>query len=263
MGIRVVMLTGDHQKTADAIGKQAGVDTVFAGLLPGDKEEKLRNLSAEGRVAMVGDGINDAPALTRADLGIAIGAGTDVAIEAADVVLVRSRMADLPAAVRLGRRVLTNIRENLFWAFFYNAVGIPLAAGVWIPLFGWELEPMFGAAAMSLSSFCVVTNALRLNLGSLYDSKHDHKRKPKKVKAKKTACCEVVLPVDKTISIKGMMCGHCEGRVRTALEAIDGVEVLEVSNLKGIALVKASPAVTEGALRAAVEKAGYEVTAVC
>ncbi|MBQ8324190.1 MAG: heavy metal translocating P-type ATPase [Clostridia bacterium] len=257
MGVRVVMLTGDHQKTADAIGRQAGVDTVYAGLLPGDKEEKLRHLAAEGKVAMVGDGINDAPALTRADLGIAIGAGTDVAIEAADVVLVRSHMADLPAAVRLGRRVLTNIRENLFWAFFYNAVGIPLAAGVWIPLFGWELEPMFGAAAMSLSSFCVVTNALRLNFGSLYDPKHDHKRKPKKGKAKKTACCEVVLPAEKTISIEGMMCGHCEGRVRTALEGLEGVEVLEVSNLKGIARVKVSPAVTDGALRTAVEKAGY------
>ena len=263
MGIRVVMLTGDHQKTADAIGKQAGVDTVFAGLLPGDKEEKLRSLAAEGKVAMVGDGINDAPALTRADLGIAIGAGTDVAIEAADVVLVRSRMADLPASIRLGRRVLTNIRENLFWAFFYNAVGIPLAAGVWIPLFGWELEPMFGAAAMSLSSFCVVTNALRLNLGSLYDPKHDHKRKSKKKKTKNAPCCEVAVPVEKTISIEGMMCGHCEGRVRNFLESLEGVEVLEVSNLKGIALVKISPAVTDSTLRAAVEKAGYQVTSIC
>ena len=262
MGIRVVMLTGDNQKTAEVIAEQAGIRELHAGLLPGGKEEILRTLSEEGRTAMVGDGINDAPALTRADLGVAIGAGTDIAVEAADVVLVRSRMADLPAAIRLGRRVLKNIRENLFWAFFYNAVGIPLAAGAWIPLFGWEMEPMFGAAAMSLSSFCVVTNALRLNFGSLYDPRRDKKRKIKKPSKKASPCCEVAISAEKTLTIKGMMCGHCEARVRTALEGMQGVEVSEVSNLKGIARVKVSPAVTDVSLKTAVEKAGYEATEI-
>lgn len=256
MGIRVVMLTGDNQKTAMAVAAQAGVDEVHAELLPADKEALLRNLSAQGKTAMVGDGINDAPALTRADLGIAIGAGTDIAIDAADVVLVGNDLRDLPALIRLGRRVLRNIRQNLFWAFIYNIIGIPLAAGVWIPLFGWELEPMFGAAAMSLSSFCVVTNALRLNFGSLYDAKHDKKKKTAPVKKQPTEA------VQKTLLIKGMMCAHCEMRVRTALEGLRGVTVHEVSNLHERAVISVTPDVTDEMLVKAVADAGYEVVSI-
>ncbi len=206
MGIRVVMLTGDNERTANAIGKQAGVDEVIAGVLPEGKESVIRALKRKGRVAMVGDGINDAPALTRADIGIAIGAGTDIAIDAADVVLMKSRLSDVPAAIRLSRATLRNIHENLFWAFFYNAIGIPLAAGVWIPLLGWKLNPMFGAAAMSLSSFCVVTNALRLNLFKMYDASRD-----KKIKIHKK---QEETEMKKTMKIEGMMCGHCEARVK-------------------------------------------------
>ena len=263
MGIRVVMLTGDNKKTAAAIGAQAGIGDIYAELLPGDKEQRLKELLAEGKTAMAGDGINDAPALTRADLGIAIGAGTDVAIEAADLVLVSDGLPGLPGAVRLGRRVLRTIRQNLFWAFFYNAIGIPLAAGVWIPLLGWEMDPMFGAAAMSLSSFCVVSNALRLNTGSLYDARHDHKRKAKK-RTTKAVCTEKTcdLPARLILRIDGMMCGHCEGRVRTCLEALDGVNVEEVSNLKGIAIITSSPSVTEEELRRAIQKQGYTLTGV-
>ncbi len=257
MGLRVVMLSGDNQKTADAIGRQAGVSEVIAELLPNGKEEKLRILATEGKVAMVGDGINDAPALTRADLGIAIGAGTDVAIDAADVVLMKSALRDLPAVFRLGRRVLRNIRQNLFWAFFYNAVGIPLAAGVWIPLTGWQLQPMFGAAAMSLSSFCVVTNALRLNLGSLYDARHDHKKASKHKSNTKQKGNKTMKTV--TIHIEGMMCAHCEQHVRKALESIDGVSVQSVSHLQGTAVVSIPGSVSPDALRQAVTDAGYEV----
>ena len=223
MGIRVVMLTGDNEQTANAIGKQAGVDEVIAGVLPDGKEAVIRKLKKQGRVAMVGDGINDAPALTRADMGIAIGAGSDVAIDAADVVLMKSRLIDVPAAVRLSRATLTNIHENLFWAFFYNVIGIPLAAGLWYPLLGWKLNPMFGAAAMSLSSFCVVTNALRLNLCRVYDPKHDRKATPdRKNKANKPNESEEK-SMTKTMNIEGMMCGHCEARVKKALEALDAV----------------------------------------
>ncbi len=256
MGIRVVMLTGDNQKTARAIASQAGIDEVHAELLPAGKEEMLRKLSAQGKTAMVGDGINDAPALTRADLGIAIGAGTDIAIDAADVVLVGNDLRDLPAVIRLGRRVLRNIKQNLFWAFIYNIIGIPLAAGVWIPLFGWELEPMFGAAAMSLSSFCVVTNALRLNLGSLYDTKHDKKKKPA------VPAAEPVQTVQQTVLIQGMMCAHCEMRVRTALEGLQGVTVHEVSNLHERAVISVTPDVTHDAIEKAIRDAGYEVVSI-
>ncbi len=257
MGLRVVMLSGDNQKTADAIGRQAGVSEVIAELLPNGKEEKLRRLAEEGKVAMIGDGINDAPALTRADLGIAIGAGTDVAIDAADVVLMKSALRDLPAVFRLGRRVLRNIRQNLFWAFFYNAVGIPLAAGVWIPLTGWQLQPMFGAAAMSLSSFCVVTNALRLNLGSVYDAKHDRKKASKHKPNTKQKGNKTMKTI--TIHIEGMMCPHCEQHVRKALEGIDGVSVQSVSHAQGTAVVSAPDSVSPDALRQAVADAGYEV----
>lgn len=231
MGIRVVMITGDNEKTANAIGKQAGVDEVIAGVLPDGKEAAVRKLKKTGKVAMVGDGINDAPALTCADIGIAIGTGTDIAIDAADVVLMKSKLTDVPAAIRLSRATLINIRQNLFWAFIYNVIGIPLAAGLWIPLFGWELNPMFGAAAMSLSSFCVVTNALRLNLIDVHNPKRDKKikQKIKPVQEDKT--------MKKTIRIDGMMCGHCEATVKKALEAIDGVELAEVSHEKGEAVV--------------------------
>ena len=253
MGIRVVMLTGDNEKTARAIGRLAGVDEVIAGVLPEGKESVIRRLQAQGKVAMVGDGINDAPALTRADIGIAIGAGTDVAIDAADVVLMKSRLSDVPAAIRLSRATLRNIHENLFWAFFYNVIGIPLAAGVWIPLFGWTLNPMFGAAAMSLSSFCVVSNALRLNLFKLHDAGKDKKiNRHSKHKEETTMV--------KTMKIEGMMCGHCEAAVKKALEAIDGVASAEVSHTAGTAVVTLSKPVENAALRKAVEDKDYTVT---
>ena len=253
MGIRVVMLTGDNEKTARAIGRLAGVDEVIAGVLPEGKESVIRRLQAQGRVAMVGDGINDAPALTRADIGVAIGAGTDVAIDAADVVLMKSRLSDVPAAIRLSRATLRNIHENLFWAFFYNVIGIPLAAGVWIPLFGWTLNPMFGAAAMSLSSFCVVSNALRLNLFKLHDAGKDKKiNRHSKHKEETTMV--------KTMKIEGMMCGHCEAAVKKALEAIDGVVSAEVSHTDGTAVVTLSKPVENAALRKAVEDKDYTVT---
>ena len=253
MGIRVVMLTGDNEKTARAIGRLAGVDEVIAGVLPEGKESVIRRLQAQGKVAMVGDGINDAPALTRADIGVAIGAGTDVAIDAADVVLMKSRLSDVSAAIRLSRATLRNIHENLFWAFFYNVIGIPLAAGVWIPLFGWTLNPMFGAAAMSLSSFCVVSNALRLNLFKLHDAGKDKKiNRHSKHKEETTMV--------KTMKIEGMMCGHCEAAVKKALEAIDGVASAEVSHTDGTAVVTLSKPVENAALRKAVEDKDYTVT---
>lgn len=257
MGIRVVMLTGDNERTAQAIGKQAGVDEVIAGVLPDGKERVVRELQKRGRVAMVGDGINDAPALTRADVGIAIGAGTDVAIDAADVVLVKSRLTDVPAAIRLSRRTLKNIAENLFWAFFYNVVGIPLAAGVWIPLTGWEMNPMFGAAAMSLSSFCVVMNALRLNLVNVHDGKRDKKRKTLKTAENITEKENDKMTV--TMKIEGMMCGHCEARVKKALEKIDGVTLAEVSHEKGTAVVTLGKEIPFETLKAAVEEQDYKV----
>ena len=248
MGVRVVMLTGDNQRTADAIGKAAGVDEVIAGVLPEGKEQVIRDLKKKGKTAMVGDGINDAPALTRADLGIAIGAGADVAIDAADVVLMNSRLTDVAAAIRLSRATLRNIHENLFWAFFYNTIGIPLAAGAFISLFGWTLNPMFGAAAMSLSSFCVVSNALRLNFFDLYSAKRDKKIKIKERKA-----------MEKTLKIEGMMCMHCSGRVQKALEAIDGVESAIVSHETGTAVLTLTKAVDDAVLKKAVTDAGYEV----
>ena len=247
MGIHVVMLTGDNERTAKAIGRQAGVDEVIAGVLPEGKESVIRNLKKKGKVAMVGDGINDAPALTRADMGIAIGAGTDIAIDAADVVLMKSRLSDVPAAIRLSRATLRNIHENLFWAFFYNVIGIPLAAGVWIPLFGWKLNPMFGAAAMSLSSFCVVTNALRLNLFKMHDASKD-----KKIKAKADHKKEETT-MTKTMKIEGMMCGHCEAAVKKALEAVAGVEAAEVSHEAGTAVVTLTAEVADDVLKNAVE----------
>ena len=252
MGIHVVMLTGDNEMTAKAIGAQAGVDEVIAGVLPEGKEAVIRSLKAKGKVAMVGDGINDAPALTRADIGIAIGAGTDVAIDAADVVLMKSRLTDVAAAIRLSRATLRNIHQNLFWAFFYNAIGIPLAAGLWIPVFGWELNPMFGAAAMSLSSFCVVTNALRLNLFSVYNSDKDKKIKPRKE--------ETIM--EKTISIEGMMCPHCSGRVKEALEANEAIADAVVSHETGTAVVTLVAEISDEALTQIVVDAGYKVTGV-
>ena len=254
MGIHVVMLTGDNERTAKAIGRQAGVDEVIAGVLPEGKESVIRNLKKKGKVAMVGDGINDAPALTRADMGIAIGAGTDIAIDAADVVLMKSRLSDVPAAIRLSRATLRNIHENLFWAFFYNVIGIPLAAGVWIPLFGWKLNPMFGAAAMSLSSFCVVTNALRLNLFKMHDASKD-----KKIKAKADHKKEETT-MTKTMKIEGMMCGHCEAAVKKALEAVAGVEAAEVSHEAGTAVVTLTAEVADDVLKNAVEAKDYKVT---
>ena len=254
MGIHVVMLTGDNERTAKAIGRQAGVDEVIAGVLPEGKESVIRNLKKKGKVAMVGDGINDAPALTRADMGIAIGAGTDIAIDAADVVLMKSRLSDVPAAIRLSRATLRNIHENLFWAFFYNVIGIPLAAGVWIPLFGWKLNPMFGAAAMSLSSFCVVTNALRLNLFKMHDAGKD-----KKIKAKADHKKEETT-MTKTMKIEGMMCGHCEAAVKKALEAVAGVEAAEVSHEAGTAVVTLTAEVADDVLKNAVEAKDYKVT---
>ena len=262
MGIRVVMLTGDNEQTAGAIGKQAGVDEVIAGVLPDGKEAVIRKLKKQGRVAMVGDGINDAPALTRADMGIAIGAGSDVAIDAADVVLMKSRLIDVPAAVRLSRATLTNIHENLFWAFFYNVIGIPLAAGLWYPLLGWKLNPMFGAAAMSLSSFCVVTNALRLNLCRVYDPKHDRKATPdRKNKTDKPNESEEKL-MTKTMNIEGMMCGHCEARVKKALEALDAVSEAAVSHESGTAVVTLSSDISDEKLKETVEAEDYKVTSI-
>ncbi len=256
MGIRVVMLTGDNEKTAAAIGTQAGVDEVIAGVLPDGKEQAVRTLSEQGRVLMVGDGINDAPALTRADIGMAIGAGADVAVDAADVVLMKSSLKDAAAAIRLSRAALRNIHQNLFWAFFYNIIGIPLAAGVWIHAFGWQLNPMFAAAAMSLSSFCVVTNALRLNLFNPYDG-----RKDKKVKTKMST---VTQNLTKTLKIEGMMCGHCEAHVKKAIEAMEGVEAAEVSHEKGTAVVHiiGGAVITDEALKKAVEEEGYTVIAI-
>ncbi len=258
MGIRVVMLTGDNERTAKAIGAQAGVREVIAGVLPDGKESAIRALKEQGKVAMVGDGINDAPALTRADIGIAIGAGTDIAIDAADVVLMKSRLSDVPAAIRLSRATLRNIHENLFWAFFYNVIGIPLAAGVWYPLFGLKLNPMFGAAAMSLSSFCVVTNALRLNLFAMYDASRDKKRKQKKTKN----ALKEEKAMTKTMKIEGMMCGHCEARVKKTLEAIPGVAQAEVSHETGTAVVTLHEAVADEALKKAVEEQDYKVTEI-
>ena len=272
MGIHVVMLTGDNERTAQAIGRLAGVDEVAAGVLPEGKESVIRSLKEMGRTAMVGDGINDAPALTRADTGIAIGAGTDIAIDAADVVLMKSELRDVPAAIRLSRATLRNIHENLFWAFFYNVIGIPLAAGVYIDLLGWQLNPMFGAAAMSLSSFCVVTNALRLNWCKVYDSKRD-----RKIKSKYAMSVSVLrgvqqdtdavnhkedMTMEKTMKIEGMMCGHCEATVKKALEALDGVSEAIVSHEKGTAIVKLNTDVADDVLKETVEAKDYKVTEV-
>lgn len=276
MGIHVVMLTGDNERTARAIGRQAGVDEVIAGVLPEGKENVIRKLKEKGRVAMVGDGINDAPALTRADIGIAIGAGTDIAIDAADVVLMKSRLSDVPAAIRLSRATLRNIHENLFWAFIYNIVGIPLAAGLWIPIFGWQLNPMFGAAAMSLSSFCVVTNALRLNWCRLYDAGRDKMVKhsirgventegSKAVAASVTAENNMKMEdktMEKTMKIEGMMCGHCEATVKKALESLDGVAEAAVSHENGTAVVKLSGDVSDAVLKKVVEDKDYTVVSV-
>ena len=274
MGIRVVMLTGDNQRTADAIGRQAGVDEVIAGVLPDGKEAVIRQLQASGKVAMVGDGINDAPALTRADTGIAIGAGTDVAIDAADVVLMNSKLSDVPAAIRLSRATLRNIHENLFWAFIYNIIGIPLAAGLFIP-FGLTLNPMFGAAAMSLSSFCVVSNALRLNLFDLHSTKHDHKKaSPAAVSAQSAAENNTPSdteapdgkmeddPMKKTLNVEGMMCCHCEARVKKALEAIPGVSEAVASHTDGTAVVTLTEDVADDVLKNAVEAQDYKVTGI-
>ena len=274
MGIRVVMLTGDNQRTADAIGRQAGVDEVIAGVLPDGKEAVIRQLQASGKVAMVGDGINDAPALTRADTGIAIGAGTDVAIDAADVVLMNSKLSDVPAAIRLSRATLRNIHENLFWAFIYNIIGIPLAAGLFIP-FGLTLNPMFGAAAMSLSSFCVVSNALRLNLFDLHSTRHDHKTAspaaaPVQSAAENNKKSDVEAPevktedntMKKTLKVEGMMCGHCEARVKKALEALPEVDEAVVSHEAGTAIVTLNAEVADDVLKNAVEAQDYKVTGI-
>ena len=250
MGIRVVMLTGDNERTAKAIGQQAGVDEVIAGVLPEGKESVIRALKEKGKVAMVGDGINDAPALTRADIGIAIGAGTDIAIDAADVVLMKSRLSDVPAAIRLSRATLKNIHENLFWAFFYNVIGIPLAAGIWIPIFGLKLNPMFGAAAMSLSSFCVVTNALRLNFFNMHNASKD-----KKIQSANAAAED---SMTKTLEIQGMMCGHCEKMVKRCLEKFPQISEAVVSHEAGTAVVTMSGDVPEDEIRQAIENAGYE-----
>ena len=254
MGIHVVMLTGDNERTAKAIGAQAEVDEVIAGVLPDGKENTIRTLQKKGKVAMVGDGINDAPALTRADIGIAIGAGTDIAIDAADVVLMKNRLIDVPAAIRLSRATLKNIHENLFWAFFYNVIGIPLAAGVWIPWFHWQLNPMFGAAAMSLASFCVVTNALRLNLISLYDTGKDKKIKFIKKDEEKS--------MEKTMRIEGMMCGHCEATVKKCLEGLEGVAAAQVSHETGTAVVTLEKEVSDEVLKNAVEAKDYKVLSI-
>lgn len=276
MGIHVVMLTGDNEKTAKAIGAQAGVDEVIAGVLPDEKEAVIRSLAQKGKVAMVGDGINDAPALTRADIGIAIGAGTDIAIDAADVVLMKSRLSDVPAAIRLSRATLKNIHENLFWAFFYNIIGIPLAAGVWYPIFGWKLNPMFGAAAMSLSSFCVVTNALRLNFFSMYNASKDKKLRKNK-KTQETLRFKEDLQIkpnnenkqrkdektmEKTMEIKGMMCEHCEARVKKSLEKLDAVSEAIVSHEAGTAIVKLNEMIDDDILKKTVEDQDYEVISI-
>ena len=292
MGIRVVMLTGDNERTAKAIGEQAGVDEVIAGVLPDGKESVIRSLKEKGKVAMVGDGINDAPALTRADIGIAIGAGTDVAIDAADVVLKKSQLSDVPAAIRLSRATLRNIHENLFWAFFYNVIGIPLAAGVWIPIFGWTLNPMFGAAAMSLSSFCVVTNALRLNLFKVHDASKDKKIKQNTAELHVTAdtenknmtnedadCCSTEIHDRKdqenikenkenngmttiTVNVTGMMCGHCEAHVNKAIKEAFGVEDVVSSHEKGTTVIQAPQKLDEDKIREVIKEAGYEVTGI-
>ncbi len=270
MGIRVVMLTGDNERTARAIGRQAGVDEVIAGVLPEGKESVIRSLKEKGKVAMVGDGINDAPALTRADMGIAIGAGTDIAIDAADVVLMKSKLDDVPAAIRLSRATLRNIHENLFWAFIYNIIGIPLAAGIWIPLFGWQLNPMFGAAAMSLSSFCVVTNALRLNFFGMYDAKKDKKIKNQVTLQNVDANSQMQNKsnkkesntMEKTMEIRGMMCGHCEAAVKKALEALPQVDEAVVSHEKGTAVVKLNAEIADETLKKTVEDKDYQVVSV-
>ena len=259
MGIHVVMLTGDNERTAKAIGQQAGVDEVIAGVLPEGKEQVIRKLKEKGKVAMVGDGINDALALTRADMGIAIGAGTDVAIDAADVVLMKSRLSDVPAAIRMSRATLRNIHENLFWAFFYNIIGIPLAAGVWYPLFGWKLNPMFGAAAMSLSSFCVVSNALRLNLFKMYDASKDKKLKAKKEKKRSKKEDKTM---KKIMHIEGMMCGHCEAAVKKALEALPQVDEAVVSHEAGTAELTLNAEIADDVLKKTVEDKDYTVTSV-
>ena len=266
MGIRVVMLTGDNERTAKAIGAQAGVDDVIAGVLPDGKESVIRSLREKGKVAMVGDGINDAPALTRADIGIAIGAGTDVAIDAADVVLMKSRLSDVPAAIRLSRATLKNIHENLFWAFFYNVIGIPLAAGIWIPIFGWTLNPMFGAAAMSLSSFCVVTNALRLNLFKVHDASRDKKLKneihdltdQENIKENKESNTMTTI----TVNVTGMMCMHCEAHVNKAVKEAFGVEDVVSSHENGTTVIHAQEKLDEDKLREVITEAGYEVTGI-
>ncbi len=275
MGIRVVMLTGDNERTARAIGRQAGVDEVIAGVLPDGKESVIRDLKSTGRTAMVGDGINDAPALTRADIGIAIGAGTDIAIDAADVVLMKSRLSDVPAAIRLSRATLRNIHENLFWAFFYNVIGIPLAAGVWYPLFGWKLNPMFGAAAMSLSSFCVVTNALRLNWFKMHDASKDKRLKRQIVISNKEKDMgREELPdsasqekkeesaMTKTMKIEGMMCGHCEARVKKCLEALPQVDEAAVSHEAGTAVLTLNAEVADDVLKKTVEDQDYQVLGI-
>ena len=268
MGIQVVMLTGDNEKTARAIGKQAGVDEVIAGVLPDGKESVIRSLKEQGKVAMVGDGINDAPALTRADIGIAIGAGTDIAIDAADIVLMKSRLSDVPAAIRLSRATLRNIHENLFWAFFYNVIGIPLAAGVWIPIFGWTLNPMFGAAAMSLSSFCVVTNALRLNLFKVHDASRDKKIKqavsilPEKDYNESNKEKETTSMVKITVNVEGMMCHHCEAHVNEAIKAAFQAEDVVSSHEKKTTVFTSPEHVDEDKIREVIKNAGYEVTGI-
>lgn len=268
MGIQVVMLTGDNEKTARAIGKQAGVDEVIAGVLPDGKESVIRSLKEQGKVAMVGDGINDAPALTRADIGIAIGAGTDIAIDAADIVLMKSRLSDVPAAIRLSRATLRNIHENLFWAFFYNVIGIPLVAGVWIPIFGWTLNPMFGAAAMSLSSFCVVTNALRLNLFKVHDASRDKKIKqavsilPEKDYNESNKEKETTSMVKITVNVEGMMCPHCEAHVNEAIKAAFQAEDVVSSHEKKTTVFTSPEHVDEDNIREVIKNAGYEVTGI-
>ena len=263
MGIEVVMLTGDNAKTAEAIRRQVGVNRVVAEVFPQDKEKEIRRLQNEGKkVAMVGDGINDAPALARADVGIAIGAGTDVAIESADIVLMKSDLLDVSTAIQLSKAVIRNIKQNLFWAFIYNVIGIPLAAGIWIPIFGWKLNPMFGAAAMSLSSFCVVTNALRLNFFGMYNASKDKKVKQEVILQEMGKTEKENKSMEKTMEIKGMMCGHCEAAVKKALEKIQGVEEAVVSHEKGTAIVKMSEEVSDEVLKNTVEDKDYEVVSI-